>query len=210
MIIVQAKDSEFSEIMALYRGALGEEGCTWDESYPTSDIIREDITSGNMYCMKTESGEIIASAAIAQDSDLANIACFSTKLEPSIELMRLVVAKGYQNRGLAREMLCFLMELARETGYRSVRFLVGRYNERAVRSYSKLGFPSLARSICSTKTGIVMKRTCPPIEGREVSDEPTKRCMRSRINTSELCYPVFEGGYSNGFACKSEQCLTVY
>ena len=139
-MIVQAMEKDFPDIMALYRGAIGETGCAWDEHYPTMDMIHEDIARGNMYIMKIETGEIIAAAAMTHDADLANIPYFSRALEPSIGLMRLVVAKNYQNRGIAREMLAYLMEQAREAGYSGVRFLVGKNNVRAARSYRKLGF----------------------------------------------------------------------
>ena len=68
------------------------------------------------------------------------LACWDRELAPSGELARLAVLPSMQNRGLARIMLEYGMDELKRRGFRSVHFLVSKYNVKAIRSYARFGF----------------------------------------------------------------------
>lgn len=138
--IVPARPEEFETIHALYRSVFGQEGCTWDEHYPDEEILRADVTRGDLFCAKTADGEIIACIVIDYDPDVEAITLWDPALTPVCEVMRLVVKQTYQNQGLARKMLTFGMQEVKRRGFAAVHFLVSCTNERALRSYNKIGF----------------------------------------------------------------------
>ncbi|MCM1113521.1 MAG: GNAT family N-acetyltransferase [Muribaculum sp.] len=138
--IAPARREDFETLMALYRAAVGEEGCTWDEGYPSEEDIRGDLDRDSLYCARDENGEIIAAFAVDQDEEVDNLSCWSPALVPSGEISRLVVRQDCRNQGIARQMLAFGMEELKRRGFRGIHFLVGTQNERALRSYAKFAF----------------------------------------------------------------------
>lgn len=138
--ITLAREADFGKLMQLYRAAIGEEGCTWNEYYPNEEIIRGDIEREDLFCARTEDGEIIGAFAIDDDVQVDALSCWSPETVPAGEIARLVVHRDYQNRRLAGRMLTFAMEELRRRGYRGIHFLVSPHNERALKAYGKLDF----------------------------------------------------------------------
>lgn len=139
-IFQSANENDLEEIRALYKGAIGSPGCTWDEGYPNAECTREDWKRGDLFCLKTEDGEIAGAIAVDADEIVEKLPCWTTTLQSGAELARLVVKESYQNQGIAKQLLqCGMKELAKR-GYRSVHFLVSKTNERALRAYEPLGF----------------------------------------------------------------------
>lgn len=137
---VAAKPEEFPVCMALYRSVFGQEGCTWNEDYPDEDMIRADISRGDLFCAKTAEGEIVSCIVLDYDPAVEELTCWNPELTPVCEVMRLVVKTEYQNAGIARRTLTFGMQEVKRRGFRATHFLVSQHNERALRSYAKLGF----------------------------------------------------------------------
>ena len=133
--IMHGTASEKEEILALYKSQLGREFCPWTESYPTEKEIDFDLSRDSLFVMKNKAGRIIAAISIDLDANVEALPCWSTSLQPGGELSRLAVAIDCQNQGIAREMLQYGMKMLAERGYRSVHFLVNRFNEKAIRSY---------------------------------------------------------------------------
>lgn len=138
--IESAREADFEELMQLYRAAIGEEGCTWNEHYPGEEDIRGDLGRNALFCARNESGEIIAAFAIDDDKEVDGLSCWSPQIHPAGEVSRLVVRRDCRNRGLAGQMLSFAMQELRRRGYRGIHFLVSPRNERALRAYGKLSF----------------------------------------------------------------------
>lgn len=130
---------ELDQVLALYQSVLGQEGCTWTEDYPSRSDLLGDIQAQALYGIHAD-GRLIAAIARDRDERIDALDCWSRELRPAAELARLVVAREYQNRGIARKMILAMMELLKEQGYRSVHYLVAGRNVRAVRSYAKLDF----------------------------------------------------------------------
>ncbi|MDE6014157.1 MAG: GNAT family N-acetyltransferase [Acetatifactor sp.] len=144
--ITLARQEDFETVMNLYRAAVGEEGCTWDEDYPDEDDIRGDIGRGALYCARNQGGEIIAAFAIDSDEEVDRLSCWTPDLVPAGEIARLVVGRRWQNQGIARQMLAYAMEELKRRGYRGIHFLVSKTNERALRSYSKFAFEKVGET----------------------------------------------------------------
>lgn len=138
--ITLAQREDFEAVMKLYRAAVGEEGCTWDEDYPSEDDIRGDIERSALYYARNACGEIIAAFAIDSDEKVDALPCWTPGIAPAGEIARLVVGRRWQNQGIARQMLIHAMEELKRRGYRGIHFLVSKSNERALRSYGKLAF----------------------------------------------------------------------
>lgn len=139
-VFQRANEKDLEEIHVMYTEAIGSPGCTWDEGYPNAECTRADWERGDLFCLKTEDGEIAGVIAVDADEIVEKLTCWTTSLQPGAELARLVVKESYQNQGIAKNLLqCGMKELANR-GYRSVHFLVSKTNERALRAYEPLGF----------------------------------------------------------------------
>lgn len=139
MIFRNATNEDFDEIFALYRAAIGTEGCTWNENYPDEEILNEDLKRKDIFCL-TENNEIIGSVAIDSDEEIDGLSLWSPQLLPCGEIARLVVKESHKNKGIARILLKSIMEKLKERGFKGAHFLVSKYHIRALRSYAKLGF----------------------------------------------------------------------
>lgn len=135
-----------NEILQLYRSAIGTEGCTWTEDYPNEEICSRDIARHDLFCMEGENGEIIASISIDADKQVDSLSCWDSMKGKMAELSRLAVKTEFQNQGLAPALVCEVMNVLKERGYRTVHYLVSRYNVKALASYRKLGFQKVGES----------------------------------------------------------------
>ena len=140
MYFQKATIEDVNEISMLYRAAIGTDGCTWSLDYPNAEITRGDLGRGDLFCMKTEGGEIVGAISVDDDKEVEGLPCWSEDLKPVAELSRLVVKESYRNQSVARKLLSCGMEELRKRGCKGVHFLVSPGNERALRSYARLEF----------------------------------------------------------------------
>ncbi len=143
MVFLEAKEEDKENIMNLYRAAIGSEGCTWSEEYPSREHLDGDFARNALFCMKTSEGEIVGAISIDDDNLVEELPCFHAG---GAELARLVVKDGYQNQGVARMLLTNAMMELKKRGYSYVHFLVSKYHERALNSYNKLNFDNVGQS----------------------------------------------------------------
>ena len=137
--IVLASDHDREQIMKLYKEQVGREFCAWDEDYPSEDTIDFDLSRDALFVMK-ENDTVIAAISLEIDEDVDRLECWDRKLFPGGELARLAVTPSMQGKGIARQMLQHGMKALKDRGYKSVHFLVNKYNTPAIRSYAKFGF----------------------------------------------------------------------
>ena len=139
--IVPATDSDREQIMNLYKEQLRREFCAWDEDYPSEDTIDFDLSRDALFVMKDDKkGSIIAAISIDLDENVEELECWNKDLFPGGELARLAVTPSMQGAGIAGVMLQYGMKALKERGYKSIHFLVNKYNEPALKSYSKFNF----------------------------------------------------------------------
>lgn len=137
--IVLATDSDREQLMTLYKEQVGREFCAWDEDYPSTETIDFDLSRDALFVMK-ENDAIIAAISIEIDEDVDRLECWDRNLFPGGELARLAVTPSRQGTGIARLMMQYGMKALKERGYKSIHFLVNKYNIPAIRSYAKFGF----------------------------------------------------------------------
>ena len=137
--IIPATESDRDQIMALYKEQRGREFCPWDEDYPSDETISFDLSRDALFIMK-EDDRIIAAISLEEDEAVDRLSCWNRDLFPGGELARIAVTPSMQNRGIARLMMQHGMDELKKRGYKSVHFLVNRYNEKAIRSYAFFRF----------------------------------------------------------------------
>ena len=137
--IVMATEADRTGVLSLYRAQLGREFCPWDEEYPSNETVDWDLSRDALFVLK-ENGRVKAALSIEVDEAVDLLPCWDRSLAPAGELARLAVLPQEQNKGLGRIMLQFGMEELQRRGFRGIRFLVNKYNVKAIRCYASFGF----------------------------------------------------------------------
>ena len=135
-----ASPQDADAIWALYRSLLGSPYGTWDEDYPTREIVEEDLANNDVLLLRLPEGGIGAAIVVEKSEEFEADVPWYPDVTRWCALGRLGVAHGLQGRGIARRMLTEAMARAKAEGYKAVRFLVGAHNVPALRSYATLGF----------------------------------------------------------------------
>ena len=136
----EANAGDKDEILKLYRNAIGTDGCTWSEDYPNEEICIKDISRHDLFCMEDAAGDIIAAISVDLDDKVDELKCWRHSMGKMAELARLTVKKEYQNRGLAPKLINEVISVLKSRGYKTVHYLVSKYNKKALASYRKLDF----------------------------------------------------------------------
>lgn len=133
-----AVEDDINEIMSLYRGMIGTDGCTWSEDYPSPELLKKDIENQNEFCIRNNIGDIIAAIVIDEDDEVAKLPLWNPNYKRVGELARLAVREDYQNRGIAVKLIRETALEIKKRGYDSIHFLVSKTNPRALASYRKI------------------------------------------------------------------------
>ena len=141
--IGMASSADREEVLALYALQKGREFCPWTETYPAPENFEDDVARDALVVMRISSGEIVGAVSIENDPDVDVLPCWSSALQPAGEISRLAVHPQYQNRGLARKLMAFIMEELHRRGYRSIHLLVNSRNVKALRSYAAFRFDTV-------------------------------------------------------------------
>ena len=128
--LYQAAASDIEEITGLYEQAKGSKFCTRDA----------------LFCMKTETGEIVGAISIDDDKEVENLKCWSKTLKPSVEIARLVVKTEWQNKKIAPKMLKELLKIIADRGIKGAHYLVDKNHKKALAAYKSLNFIKVGES----------------------------------------------------------------
>lgn len=140
MRIMRASAQDAEEIYALYHSLIDMPYSTWDEDYPTREIVQEDVTRHAVLVMRSAENEIIAAIAIRYETEFADAAPWYADVTCWATLARLGVHRAWQGKGVAGRMMTAAMDLARADGREAVQFLVAKSNPIAQRAYASFGF----------------------------------------------------------------------
>ena len=110
-----ATEKDRAQILALYNEQIGREFCAWDEDYPGNETIDYDLSRNALIVMRKED-MIIAAISIEEDEEVDGLECWTASRQPSGDLVRLAVSPKEQNRGIARIMLQYAMDVLKERG----------------------------------------------------------------------------------------------
>ena len=142
----RALRTDASELLALYRAAAqaaDQSGHShWDEDYPSPETIREDIENGCLYIWR-EDGKIVAAITFMHPYDLDGLGISWTPVKRAVEACRFCLAPSQQGKGRAKAYFQGGMELLREKGVQSMRYLCARDNIAAYKIYTGLGHRQL-------------------------------------------------------------------
>lgn len=142
MKLIQVTPDEIDEVMLVYNSVKDHNMAGWNEEYPSKEFIQRDISRGQLYCLK-DNKEIIACIAYAKEGQFDEISLLTAAYRPTAEILRLVVSRQYQNRGIALQMINELLDLLKQEGCKSVHYIVTEGNIPALKSYSHLNFDYL-------------------------------------------------------------------
>lgn len=114
----------------------------WDQTYPTYDMVTEDIKNGNGYVLKTEKGEIAAYMYLSFDGDKyydAKKEIWDSD-EPYAVMHRMSVHDSFRGKGITSEAFRLIEELCIKRGIRYIRGDTKKPNERMQHVFLKNGF----------------------------------------------------------------------
>ncbi len=134
-----ATENDREQILELYNKLKGREFCPWDEDYPSNETISFDLSRDSLFVMR-ENNRIIAAISVESDEAVDNLDCWDKALFPGGELARVAVDPSMQSRGIGRALMEYGIGVLRDRGYKSIHFLVNKYNIKAIKCYSSFGF----------------------------------------------------------------------
>lgn len=144
MKIRKAGLSDLDEIIEIYKNVIitmeKNNIHQWDEIYPNSSILKEDILNDEMYVGVVDS--IIVSAVVLNsefDEEYKNGRCQYNNKNFGI-VHRLCVNPLYQNKKIGNKTMLMIEELLRNKGVESIRLDAFSENPYALKMYKKLGY----------------------------------------------------------------------
>lgn len=144
MVLEKASPSDLDAVCALYASAIGREGCTWNEYYPTREDAEADISRGDLWVLRAD-GRTVGAVSVVFPNELDGMECFSEK-ENVREIARVTVDKALAGHGCAARMLTLLFGRLKEEGASAVRLSAAVGNRAAIAVYRRLGFAFLGRA----------------------------------------------------------------
>lgn len=139
MELRNARAEDRSAVLALYRSAIGTEGCVWDDEYPSELCLDLDIAAGTLF-VYVHDGTVIGAVSVVRENELDELAGWSETDGEIREIARVVISRERRGKGLAAAMLGELFAKLREKGTGAVRILAARENPAAIATYRRLGF----------------------------------------------------------------------
>lgn len=117
----------------------------WNEFYPNSDLIENDIKSGDCYILKNDE-KPVAYVAINEDQDPEYSKInWLTDGRKVLVIHRLCVHPEFQGKGVAKEILKFIEDFATKNGYLSIRLDAYSGNEKALKLYENFGYKKVGQ-----------------------------------------------------------------
>lgn len=136
---VRLDGQHLPQAVDLYNSLKNLPGCTWDEGYPNPEIIETDITGGHLYGA-VDGNELIAVGAALPDDELIHLPCWTISAQNPCVFSRIGVAPNRQGQGLASQMVRYMEEEMRLSGFDVVRMLVSPGNAKALHVYHGCGY----------------------------------------------------------------------
>ena len=137
--IRKATLGDAEQIHTLYTSRIGTKGCTWDEEYPTLELVRDDIERNALYAVY-DGDKVTAAAVCAEDRDLRRFDLWSDDIKNPCELERVGVLEEYQGMHLTSRLLRYIEQDMIRQGFDGILLLVDPQNDRARALYEHLGF----------------------------------------------------------------------
>ncbi len=142
--IVKGQLSDLKQLFAIYingKKELEKNGIyQWVDSYPTKEIIENDITKGVLFVLKNGT-EIIGAINISEEQE-AEYQTIDWKFDDSKVLVihRLVINPKHQRNGYAQKLMDFAENFAEVNNYSSIRLDAYSRNKRVMNFYKRRNY----------------------------------------------------------------------
>lgn len=152
MNIRKAKKVELNKVVEFYHQLIDDMQDdpyhpAWEKDiYPTSSYLKESISDGELFIM-TDDNKIIASVVLNHKHvEQYNDATWLVDAASSelLVIHLLGIGKDYQKKGLAKELVNFAINFAKENKLKTIRLDAMKVNLPAQRLYTGMGFKFIA------------------------------------------------------------------
>ena len=116
----------------------------WDENYPDYDSIANDLETKTLFAYRE--GDTIVGIVVlneTQDEEYGEINWSTSESDRNLVVHRLAVEPIHQGKGIARKIMDFAENFAREQEYDSIRLDTFSQNPRNQRFYTNRGYTDL-------------------------------------------------------------------
>lgn len=112
----------------------------WDEIYPDQAIFENDISQNTIFGYFLEN--TLAGVMVLNWFQADEYKTIDWKLDDDLPLVihRLCIAPSFQSRGMAKSMVRFAEDFARENNFKSIRLDAFKQNPVSLSLYRKLGY----------------------------------------------------------------------
>lgn len=147
-MIKTGKPEEIDTIIALTKSCgkhLRDNGIDqWDENYPDRESIQRDLETETLFTYRI-ADEIVGIVVLneMQDEEYAEINWSTAESDKNLVVHRLAVSPNHQGKGIARALMDFAENYAREMGYDAIRLDTFSQNPRNQRFYMNRGYTDL-------------------------------------------------------------------
>ena len=147
MIIRKANKTDLENIMKMYKscvnGMLKNGIDQWDDTYPNTEIINEDLNVGSYYVAEMDE-TIIGGVNIDKNQDDTYLALdWEDKSDSFLVVHRLGVKEEFWNKKIGKDLMLFTEKLVIEKGLKSIRLDTYSGNPKAMEFYIRLGYTEL-------------------------------------------------------------------
>ena len=147
MIIRKANKTDLDNIMLMYKscikGMLTNDIDQWDDTYPNSQIISQDLNVGTYYVAEVNE-EIIGGINIDQKQDKTYLEIdWEDTSDSFLVVHRLGVKEEFWNKKIGKDLMLFAEKLAGERRLKSIRLDTYSGNPKAMEFYRRLGYTEL-------------------------------------------------------------------
>ncbi len=155
-MISLGKQEELEAILALTRACgkhMRDNGIDqWDENYPDLDRLSTDIQTATLFAYR-ESGVVLGIIVLneIQDPEYSEISWSTKETDRNIVVHRLAVSPEHQGKGIARKLMDFAENWARNQNYAAIRLDTFSQNPRNLRFYTNRGYTDLGPVYLSYK-----------------------------------------------------------
>lgn len=134
---LKAKAADLDEIANLYKDVIANTFTTWDENYPSKELLSCDINLGKLYVAKINNEIIGVSFLGAKENDTES---WNVQLSKPMGVARICVSPKVQGKGIGSRFMNFLIDEAKKQGADGMHFHVCTENISAMKMYEKCGF----------------------------------------------------------------------
>ncbi|MGM0446316.1 MAG: GNAT family N-acetyltransferase [Bacillota bacterium] len=148
-----AVEKDFKNIFNLYKECtrdLNNRGIIqWDESYPTKELIKDNIDNGHQF-VYIENDNLIGAFVLSEVEDE-----YWQKInwveDNFIGLHLLAIRPEYQNKGYGKNVIDYCEKYAKENNYKSIHLDVFSKNKGALKLYKNRGYQKVGNLIFDFK-----------------------------------------------------------